>query len=175
MCIINTSIQNIYNPHLSQNTSLTYGTEIFEDFWHFFFLHCSMTSLNVVTYMYTINSSYVSFVPAKDATARNHADLFINLWITLNDWNRLFSLNIVFILSQEDTTWRSKARWKIKKQPKVRALQMEKPMKEQTQKPKRHTRKLPYQHSKNAGYRRRSSGGGDLHSTLKWPKTSIST
>ena len=38
-----------------------------------------MTSLYAVTYMYSINSSYDSFVPVKDATARNHADLFINL------------------------------------------------------------------------------------------------
>ena len=40
---------------------------------------CGMTSLYAVTYMYSINSSYDSFVPVKDATARNHADLFINL------------------------------------------------------------------------------------------------
>ena len=38
-----------------------------------------MTSLYAVTYMYSINSSYDSFVPVKDATARNDADLFINL------------------------------------------------------------------------------------------------
>ena len=63
-----------------------------------------MTSLYAVTYMYSINSSYDSFVPVKDATARNHADLFTNLWITLIDWNRLFSINIIFISFQEDTT-----------------------------------------------------------------------
>ena len=63
-----------------------------------------MTSLYAVTYMYSINSSYDSFVPVKDATARNHADLFINLRFTLNDWNRLFSINIIFISFQEDTT-----------------------------------------------------------------------
>ena len=40
---------------------------------------CGMTSLYAVTYMYSINSSYDSFVPVKDATVRNHADLFINL------------------------------------------------------------------------------------------------
>ena len=40
---------------------------------------CGMTSLYAVTYMYSINSSYDSFVPVKDATARNDADLFINL------------------------------------------------------------------------------------------------
>ena len=40
---------------------------------------CGMTSLYAVTYMYSINSSHDSFVPVKDATARNHADLFTNL------------------------------------------------------------------------------------------------
>ena len=38
-----------------------------------------MTSLHAVMYMYTINSSYDILVPVKDATARNYADLFINL------------------------------------------------------------------------------------------------
>ena len=38
-----------------------------------------MTSLYAVTYMYSINSSYDSFVPVKDATARIHADLSTNL------------------------------------------------------------------------------------------------
>ena len=40
---------------------------------------CGMTSLYAVTYMYSINSSHDSFVPVKDATARNHAVLFTNL------------------------------------------------------------------------------------------------
>ena len=101
-----------------------------------FFHSCGMTSLYAVTNMYSINSSNDSFVPVKDATARNHADLFTNLWITLIDWNRLFSINIIFISFQEDTTWRSKAWWKIKKQPKVQALRVEKSTKEQTQNPK---------------------------------------
>ena len=59
---------------------------------------CGMTSLHAVMYMYTINSSYDILVPVKDATARNYADLFINLQNTHTDWKRFFSITIVLIL-----------------------------------------------------------------------------